>query len=181
MYVFDRFYMTPLKFTVNSPALNPDRMQSLPPITFLSKRPAALHTAETLRVPVLIQSGDHFLNNKSNRKLNGSRCVGVLLHISELCDTHASLSHLEWACCIVHSEGRRGWSSPTRSTVVHPSRRSCDCLTLSRTRCTQSAPGATPFQEPLPPARGNSPKLTNEQRPPNISFMNMLKSFLERA
>lgn len=35
--------------------------QDVPPITFLSECPAALHTAETLWVPVLIQSGDHFL------------------------------------------------------------------------------------------------------------------------
>lgn len=34
-------------------------------ITLFSKRSAALYTAETLRVPVLIQSGDHFLNKNS--------------------------------------------------------------------------------------------------------------------
>lgn len=51
----------------------------MPPITFLSKRPAALNTAETLWVPVLVQSGDHFLNNKRNEKLNGFRWVGVLI------------------------------------------------------------------------------------------------------
>lgn len=116
-----------------------------------------------------------FYTTRGIKKLNGFRCVGVLIHAVHVkiscpsCATHASLSHLEWACCIVHSEGRRGWSSPTRSTVVHPSRRSCDCLTPSRTQCTQSAPGATPFQEPLPPAQGQ--KLINEQRPLNIFFM----------
>lgn len=146
--------MTLLKFTVNSCVLNPDRMQCVPPITFLSKGPAALHTAETLWVPVLIQSGDHFLNSKRNGKLNGFRWFGVFIW-AESYMKQASLSHLKWACCIAHSEGKRVWSSPTRSTAVHPSQRSCDCLTLSRTQCTQSALGATPFQEPLPPAWGN--------------------------
>ena len=78
----------------------------------------------------------------------------------------------------MHSGGRRVWSSPTRSTVVHPSRRSCGCLTQSHTRCTQSALDATPFQEPWQPARGNSPDLVNEQHSPKIcrfSFMILLK------
>lgn len=67
---------TLLEFIVNSCVLNPDRMQCVPPITFLSKRPAALDAAETLWVPVLIQSGDHFLNDKRSEKLNGFRWVG---------------------------------------------------------------------------------------------------------
>lgn len=64
-------------------------------------------------------------------------------------------SHSEWACCSGHSGGRRGWSSPTRSTAVRPFQRSCDSLTLSHIRCRQSARGATPFRERLPPAPGD--------------------------
>lgn len=77
---------------------------------------------------------------------------------NKLCDTFdRSSSRLEWACCSGRSGGRRGWSSPTRSTAGRPSQRSCDSLTLSHTRCRQSAPGATPFPEPSPPAPGNKP------------------------
>lgn len=78
---FWRFYLSVilLHLTVNSHVLNPDRIQYVPPITFLSKRPAALNTAETLRVPVLVQSGDHFLNNKRNKTLNGVIWVEVLI------------------------------------------------------------------------------------------------------
>lgn len=64
-----------------------------------------------------------------------------------------SRSHLVWVCCSAHSEGRTGWSSPARSTAVRPSRRSCDCPVLPRTRCTQSARGATPSPELSPPAQ----------------------------
>lgn len=53
-------------------------------ITFLSKRAAALHTAKTLRVPVFIQSRDHFLKKTKGRLkwhdayvLGGSRRVYV--------------------------------------------------------------------------------------------------------
>lgn len=42
----------------------------VPPITFLSKCPAALNAAETLWVPVLIQSSDHFLNEKRIKESN---------------------------------------------------------------------------------------------------------------
>lgn len=50
--------------------------QDVPLITFLSKRPAALNAAETLWVPVLIQSGDHFLNNKGMKSLMAQGGLG---------------------------------------------------------------------------------------------------------
>lgn len=78
--------MTLLKFTVNSCVLNPDRIPYVPPITFLSKRPAALNTAETLWVPVLIQSRYHFLNDKRNKKLymaSGGLVINSKLFMSE--------------------------------------------------------------------------------------------------
>ena len=152
--------MNCIHFTVNSCVLNPDRKQCVPPITFLSKRPAALNTAETLRVPVLIQSGDHFLTKGLKSYLRWVEVVICQSQKNLWVKWHAQLSHshLEWACCIARSEGRRAWSSPTRSTAVRPFQRSCDCLTLSHTQCTQSAPGATPSQEPWPPARVNRHK-----------------------
>lgn len=80
---------TPLEFIVKSCVLNPDRMQCVPPITFLPERPAALHTAEALRVPVLIQSGDHFLNDKKNERSNGVRWAGA---IEPIASSEASLT-----------------------------------------------------------------------------------------
>lgn len=62
-------YVTSLMFIVKSCVLATDRTLYVLPITFLSKRSAALNTAETLWVPVLVQSRHHFLNNK----------VGVLI------------------------------------------------------------------------------------------------------
>lgn len=123
-------------------------------ITFISERPAALNTAETLRVPVLVQSGDHFLNNRRKNKMHWFKLRVSNSTQPETC-ARSGASHSVWACCSAHSEGRRGWSSPTRSTVARPSRRSCGCPTPSHTRCRQSAPGATPFPELSPPAWGN--------------------------
>lgn len=129
------------------------------PITFLSKRPTTLNTAETLWVPVLIQSSDHFLNEKRIKKSNVFKRDETFKEVQ--CyetDTRECLNLLRliWACCSVHSEGRKGWSSLTRNMAVHPFQRSYDCPTLSHTQCTQSALGATPSPEPSPPGRGNS-------------------------
>lgn len=79
-------------------------------ITFVSKRPAALNAAETLWVPVLIQSCHHFLQEE--RETSGLGWTETLLRLfipNQLRDTNdGSFSRSEWACCSGHSGGRRG-------------------------------------------------------------------------